>query len=208
MKFWKRQTSPSQESRTVVLAFGEEAGTEYRAARENSPGWWLCSMSWQACGLHTHTHLLKHVLMKHRWHTHCCVSFRCTSALTFPSILKWWPVVSLVTTCLHTKLFQHYSTFLMLHVTSWGFSFNNQGFAPPDPLHLFNPPPPSLLATTHLFSASISLFSFCLIFQILHITEIISVFSVRLISLSKMPSRSTHGVTHTHKKLNCAYHWI
>jgi len=31
-------SSPSGESRTGVLGFGEEAGPEYRAARENSPG--------------------------------------------------------------------------------------------------------------------------------------------------------------------------
>lgn len=124
-------SSPSQESTTVVLGFGEEVGTEYRAARENPPGWWLCSMSWQAWGLHTHTHTFAN--------THDRVSLGCTSALIFTSILKWGPVVSLVTTCPHTKLFQHYSTFLTLHVTFRGFSFNN--------LHLLIP---FIYSTLHL----------------------------------------------------------
>ena len=101
---------------------------------------------------------------------------------------------------LHTKI----TIFPVLYITSLQHLFYTQQFVPLNPLHLFCSSRHPLPSGNHQFvlciceSASVLLYLFiCFIFQIPHISENILhwTFSVRLISLGTVPSRSIHVAT-------------
>ena len=108
-------------------------------------------------------------------------------------------MISLVTTCPHTKLLQYflrYSLCCILHLHALLVLFYNWRFVPLNTVQLFLPLP--LLWQPRICLQCLLVgFGFVLFFRFLYVSEIIwcLYFSVWLISLCIVPSRSIHVVT-------------
>lgn len=105
--------------------------------------------------------------------------------------------------CYHTIWLQYYVMLLMLCVISQWFINFVMNFVPMNPFHLFHQPlnPFSPLATTSLLFISLNLFYFVCPFPLVldsahEIIQPLS-FSVWFISLSIIPSKSTHVIKMT-----------